>query len=200
MTSTFTGPYDAIVLAGGRSSRTGDVDKVEVMVDGRTLIVRACDAVVGAERLVVVGPERAGVPRRAVTTREDPPFSGPAAAIGAGLAALSADGAGVLVVVAADVPRVAEVVPMLLAGLHSHPGAEGVVARSSDGHRQPLLAAYRTEPLRRVLAAAAPLTDLSVNRVVRVMTLVDLDLTDDVIADVDTPADLYRLTEETDRG
>jgi len=192
--------YDAIVLAGGRSTRMGDVDKVGVVVRGRTLLAHACDAVADARRLVVVGPSGlAGVPDRAVTVQEDPPFSGPVAAIGAGLDALGPDRSSLVVLVAADVPRAAEAVPDLLDALDRHPDADGVVP-VADGHRQPLLAVYRSALLAQVLEAAAPLADLSVNRVTAAMDLFELDLPDDVVEDVDTPADLHRLTEETHRG
>lgn len=195
------GRYDAIVLAGGRSSRMGGVDKTGVVIGGRSLLERACAAVADARRLVVVGPPGlAGVPDRATVVREDPPFGGPAAAIGAGLAALGPDPAGAVMVVAADVPRAAEVVPLLLASLHAHADADGVVPRSSDGHRQTLLAAYRSVRLAQVLAEAAPLSGLPVRRIVDMMELVEITPADEVVADVDTPDDLRRVTEEIDRG
>lgn len=194
------GEYDAIVLAGGRSTRMGDVDKVGVLVRGRTLLAHACAAVPDAGRLVVVGPAGLpGVPDRAVMVQEDPPFSGPVAAIGAGLDALGADRSGLVVVVAADVPRAAEVVPELLAALRRRPDADGVVP-VAGGRRQPLLAVYRSSLLAQMLEAAAPLAGLAVNRVIATMDLFELDLSDDVVADVDTPDDLHRLSEEIDRG
>lgn len=183
--------FDAIVLAGGRSSRMGDVNKVGVTLGGRTLLAHACDAVADAGTLVVVGPDGLpGTPARAVVVREDPPFGGPAAALGAGLGVLDRD--ELVVVLAADVPGAAAAVPALLAAV----GVDGVVARTSDGHRQPLVAVYRTSPLRAALGEFESLTDLGVNRVTRGMDLVELDLPDALLADVDTPADLERLKEQ----
>ena len=193
-----TGEYDAIVLAGGRSSRMGEVDKVGIVVSGRPLLAHACAAVEQARTLVVVGPAGlVGTPDRAIVTREDPPFAGPAAALGAGLAALD-DPAALVVVLAADVPRAADAVQPLLMAAESC--RDGVIARSSDGHRQPLLAVYRHAALVAALAAHAPLTDLGVNRVLRDLDLRELDLPDAVLDDIDTPADLQRLTEETTHG
>ncbi|XVV06848.1 molybdenum cofactor guanylyltransferase [Actinosynnema sp. CA-248983] len=63
--------WDAVVLAGGRGSRLGGVDKAAVEVGGRTLLDHALDAVRGARRTVVVGPEKP-VPG-VVWTREEPP-------------------------------------------------------------------------------------------------------------------------------
>jgi len=193
--------YDAIVLAGGRSTRMGDVDKLGLLVDGRTLLSRACAAVADARRLVVVGPAgRPGLPDGIVSVQEDPPFAGPAAAMGAGLAALGAAAADVVVVLAADVPRAAEAVPVLLTALGDHPERDGVVARSADGRRQPLLAAHRRHPFAAALSAHEPLAHRSATRILSGLDLLEVDLPDDVVADVDTPADLHRLTEETHRG
>lgn len=186
--------FDAIVLAGGRSSRMGDVDKVGVVLDGLPLLAHACEAVSTAETLVVAGPAGLlGMPERAVVVREDPPFGGPAAALAAGLAALGDDHAELIVVLAADVPRAAAAVPALLAA--ASVSVDGVVARSSDGHRQPLVAVYRAKPLAAALAAYEPLTDRGVNQVTRDLNLAVLDLPDDVLADIDTPADLQRFKE-----
>ncbi|AWB92735.1 molybdenum cofactor guanylyltransferase [Aeromicrobium chenweiae] len=188
--------HDAIVLAGGRSSRMPGVDKVGLVVGGRPLLAHACAAVEAARRLVVVGPEGlAGTPAAATVVREDPPFAGPAAAIGAGMAALQTDPSPFVAVLAADVPRAAEAVPVLLAAA-AGTDADGVVARSSDGHRQPLLAVYRSAALRDALDAHAPLTDRGVGQVTRGMHLVEVDVPDDVLADIDSPTDLERLTEE----
>ncbi|MRK01310.1 NTP transferase domain-containing protein [Aeromicrobium sp. S22] len=193
-------PYDAIVLAGGRSSRMPGVDKVGIVVDGRPLLAHACEAVGGARRLVVVGPDGlAGTPPRATVVREEPRFAGPAAAIGAGMSALAADPADLVAVLAADVPRAVEAVPALLAAAAGGE-ADGVVARSSDGHRQPLLAVYRSAALRTALAAHVPLTDRGVGQVTRGMHLMEIDLPDEVLADIDSPSDLERLTEEDRDG
>lgn len=197
---TAGGQHDAIVLAGGRSSRMGR-DKLALELGGETLSSRAYAAVADAQRLVVVGPPaREGLPPHVVRVQEDPPFAGPAAAIAAGLAALGGDVAERVVVLAADVPRAGEAVPALLAALDEHPASDGAVARSSDGHRQPLLAVYRSNALRLALAAHEPLANGSVMRVIAGLRLVEVDLPDDVLADVDTPDDLHRLTQETPHG
>lgn len=193
--------YDAVVLAGGRSSRMGGVDKLELVVDGCTLLAHALAAVADARRVVVVGPcTTVGVPAGVIRTQEDPPFSGPAAAMGAGLVALGEDAADHVVVVVADVPRVGEVVDALLLALADHPERDGVVTRSSDGRRQPLLAAHRTGSLRAALAAHEPLADLSATRVVSGLDLLDVDLAAEVVADIDTPDDLRDPVEEHRRG
>jgi molybdopterin-guanine dinucleotide biosynthesis protein A len=194
------GTYDAIVLAGGRSTRMGDVDKLQVVVDGSTLLTHALAAVADARRVVAVAPTgTAGLPADVVRVQEEPPFAGPAAAMGAGLAALGDDVAERVVVVAADVPRVGDVVDALLAGLATHPERDGVVAVGADGRRQPLLSAHRSSALAAALAAHEPLAHQSATRVTSRLDLLEIDLAR-LVDDVDTPDDLHRLTEETPHG
>ena len=80
--------FDAVILAGGKSSRLGGVPKAQLRYDGATLLQRAVAAARGAGRVVVVGPDPGTLPYGTLTAREDPPYSGPAAAIAAGLLAL----------------------------------------------------------------------------------------------------------------
>lgn len=82
---------DAIVLAGGRSSRLGGSPKAELLVEGRRLVDIAVEAALaaGCRHVVVVGPDAlAPLPTAVALTRENPPFGGPAAALAAGLTAL----------------------------------------------------------------------------------------------------------------
>ncbi len=78
--------FDAIILAGGRGSRLGGVDKGALPVGGRALLDRVLSAARDAERVVVVG--YGPVPDGVLLTREEPVFGGPAAAVVAGLRAL----------------------------------------------------------------------------------------------------------------
>jgi molybdopterin-guanine dinucleotide biosynthesis protein A len=102
----------AIVLAGGRASRLGGADKPGLVVGTRSLLAAVVSAAVeaGAGHVVVVGPARpglgtaAGPSARLDFVREDPPGSGPVAALRTGLAAISAPAVAVL---AADMPFLA---------------------------------------------------------------------------------------------
>ena len=61
MTSSPDPTVGAIVLAGGRSHRFGS-DKLDVTVDGTALVLHALAAArTVSARIVVVGPERAGL-------------------------------------------------------------------------------------------------------------------------------------------
>ncbi|MFC9333524.1 molybdenum cofactor guanylyltransferase [Arthrobacter sp. NPDC057009] len=147
--------FDAIILAGGRSSRLGGSPKSALMFDGATLLERSLAAAAGARHTVVVGPAVAGLPPRVLTSREDPPFAGPAAAIAAGLAALRGAGpADKVLVLACDMPGVGAAVRALREALPGS-GADGVMAASADGRLQPLVGFYGTAVLERAVQEAA---------------------------------------------
>lgn len=78
----------AVILAGGRGSRLGGVRKADLVVGGRRLLDVVIDACEGCAPIVVVGEDDLEVPPGVLCTREEPAFSGPAAALAAGLAAL----------------------------------------------------------------------------------------------------------------
>lgn len=142
--------FDAIVLAGGRSTRLGGTPKAGLVLDGKTLLERTCAALARADRLTVVGPEPAaivGFPTDAgpVFVREDPVFAGPAAAVVAGFRSGHGHRAPWCAVVACDMPRVAELVELLLDAAAEGPDASLVAV---DGAReQPLAALYRSADL-----------------------------------------------------
>jgi molybdopterin-guanine dinucleotide biosynthesis protein A len=182
--------FDAVILAGGRSSRLGGTPKQRLVYDGASLLQRSLDAAGGSAVVVVVGPEAGVLPTGVLSCREDPPFAGPAAAIGAGLAALAQARAArpFTLVLACDMPNVAAAVRALQEALRryespqaggvgeAHSGAsfrqpghdagsDGVMAVSPDGRRQPLVGFYSTTALRRSvqdLASRGALTNGSV--------------------------------------
>ncbi|OKK18308.1 molybdopterin-guanine dinucleotide biosynthesis protein [Streptomyces sp. CB00455] len=141
--------YDAIVLAGGAARRLGGADKPGLSVGGRALLDRVLDACADARTTVVVGGRRATA-RPVRWTREEPPGGGPVAALDAGLRPTTAE---LVLVLSADLPFLdAGTVRALLEAPGGH---EGALLRDPDGRDQPLVAAYRAEPLRRELALLA---------------------------------------------
>ncbi|MFJ6867661.1 NTP transferase domain-containing protein [Streptomyces termitum] len=157
-----TTAHDAVVLAGGAARRLGGVDKPGVRVGGRPLLDRVLAACAGAGRTVVVGAPRPTV-RPVGWTREENPGSGPVAALDAGLMALHTPATGaptgspaeVLLALSADLPFLdGSTVRRLLAALDADPEAEAALLTDAGGRRQPLVAAYRTGPLRRALDTA----------------------------------------------
>ena len=154
--------FDAVILAGGRSSRLGGTPKAALRFRGDTLLERSLLAAAGARSVAVVGPEAGALPAGVLLCREDPPFAGPAAALAAGLEALAGGGAAgrnpapLTLVLACDMPLVADAVHALFADRsRAQPGSEGSVAVSADGRIQPLAGLYDTAALQRSVADAA---------------------------------------------
>ena len=203
--------HDAVVLAGGRATRLGGVPKPTVVLDGATLLDRALAATRDAARTVVVGPDLPpDAPWDVLVTREDPPFGGPVAGLDAGLRTL--DGAREdapppwVLVLAVDVPRAADAVPLLIAAVHDdtwHDGDADGAYLVRDGRAQWLVGLYRRDALRRALdalagpqgAPAAPgLAGVPVRRLVAGLSCLEVPDSDAVSADVDTWEDARRLT------
>lgn len=144
---------DAVVLAGGRASRLGGVDKPGLHVGGRSMLAAAVAAVRGCERVAVVGPHRPELAAHIRQTREIPPGAGPVAALAAGLAALADDPAPYVVVLAADLPFLTPaIIARLRTELHTT-GAPATFAADPDGRPQYLIGAWRRTHLESALAA-----------------------------------------------
>src|SRR5437588_6479983 len=105
-------PCAGLLRTGGASRRMG-TDKALLEVDGQRLVDRAVAALTAvADPVFEVGPGWSGLP----AVREDPPGSGPLAAVAAGAAALRATGHdGPVVVLAVDMPQVSVALLRLLA-------------------------------------------------------------------------------------
>jgi molybdopterin-guanine dinucleotide biosynthesis protein A len=187
-----------LLLTGGASRRMGE-DKALIEVGGRRLVDHAAALLTAvADPVIEVGPGWSGLP----AVREDPPGSGPLAALGAGAAALRAAGHnGPVLVLAVDMPRVGVELLRFLAG---RPGAATAVPRAG-GHPQPMCARYGPDVLaavdERLAGGGRSLRDL-------LETLAGSGAVSwvepeewapvagpDAFADVDTPEDLRRLRE-----
>lgn len=140
--------FDAVVLAGGGSTRFGGVDKALLVLDGVSLLDRVLTATNAAASTVVVGPERR-VCRPVDWTTEDPPGGGPVAGIAAGL---EIGRAPTVVLVSCDLPWItADEVTQLVDGVGEH---DGFGLLDTDSREQWLAAAYRrtalTDALKRI--------------------------------------------------
>jgi molybdopterin-guanine dinucleotide biosynthesis protein A len=163
----------------------GGVDKTSLYVGELTLLDRVLAALTGASTVVVVGASRP-VGREVLWAREDPPGSGPVAALRAGLGRVSSP---YVVLLAADLPFLSEeVVDALLLEVDG----DGALLVDDTGRDQYLCSAWRTDALRRA--------DLTVDRLGAVVQGLDVARLDVAVApgapgpwtDCDTPQDLER--------
>lgn len=176
------------MLAGGSARRLDGASKPDIAVGGRSLLDRVLDAVMDAERVIVVGPRRPT--ERAVRwVREDPPGTGPVAGIAAGLAAVEA---ARLVVLAADLPRVAPAVPVLLSAL----GDADVAVLTRADHSNYLAAAWRADALRAAITRLGAPSGIAARKLYDAATVVDVPDVQDWGRDCDTWKDIRRVRGE----
>ncbi|MCQ1996769.1 molybdenum cofactor guanylyltransferase [Arthrobacter sp. zg-Y1171] len=214
-----TAPYDAVVLAGGRSTRLGGTPKALLLAGDSTLLETTLAAVPDAHNIAVAGPpelsnllssiELAGSAGTPLLVREEPAYAGPAAAVGAAVAALAAlESSGSLnegglkdrgrspwtMVLACDMPQIASAVRALLDAA-AVPPAESLLAVDSSGNRQPLAALYRTADLRAAVAslAAEGLANKSMKALLARVQWRGVDVPPTSTADVDTWNDAQTL-------
>ncbi|MFQ6225865.1 NTP transferase domain-containing protein [Nocardia sp. NPDC002869] len=176
---------DVIVLAGGRASRMGGVDKPGLVVGGRSMLQTALTAVASLGRTVVVGPPRPELAAHIVQTREPEPGSGPVAAVAAGLAVLGAEPAPRIVVLAADLPFLTEAAIGEL--VRQSADFDAVFAADPSGRPQYLIGVWRTEPLAARLAELDSVLNQPMKALVpRRTNIVELPGVDDC----DTPGEI----------
>lgn len=177
-------PYDAIVPAGGAATRLGGIDKPGVEIGGRRIIDRVLDALASAARIVVVG-DTVQLPDGVVTAHDPEPECGPAGAVAAGLAHITAV---VVVLVAADMPFVTR---PLVERLVTDVRDDGAIAVGHDGQPQWLLSAWRTDALR--AAGLTPSSSLRAALQPLAWQSTPVDATE--LLDCDTPDDVLRARE-----
>ncbi|MDR7086114.1 molybdopterin-guanine dinucleotide biosynthesis protein A [Aeromicrobium panaciterrae] len=182
--------WDAIVLAGGRGSRLGGVDKASLELDGATLLSRVLEAVAGATQIVVVG--EADAPG-AIVVQEEPRFAGPAAAVGSGLAEVTSP---YVLLAGVDQPFLADAIPVLLDAVTG----DGVIAVDAVGHRQQLMSVISADALRQAVAAQSSLTDLSLRALLSPLDLVEVAVSIRSTLDIDTWNDRDRALEYGQNG
>ncbi len=134
--------------------------------------------------IVCVGPERETVATGIRWVREDPPYSGPLAAVAAGVAA---GDASIVVLLGADMPQVGAAV----AGLVGAVGAgNGAVLVDADGWPQVLASAWRRTVLTERLAGFGPLEGRPLRLLLDGASLVPVPDVWGAARDIDNPGDL----------
>ncbi|MFD6897330.1 NTP transferase domain-containing protein [Rhodococcus sp. NPDC060086] len=177
---------EAVIVAGGRATRMGGIDKPALVVAGRSMLDAAIAAVEGFARITVVGPRRDDLDPAVVQVQESPAGGGPVAALAA-----ARPTAEVVVTLAADLPFVsAESIVALIGTLDTAPDADAAFAVDSSGKIQFLLAVWRGPALAARLAALGP--DPSDQPMKALLPEHYVTAVVPGTADCDTPDDLHR--------
>ncbi|GAB3939859.1 molybdenum cofactor guanylyltransferase [Corynebacterium tapiri] len=164
MSESLTPGIDVIIVAGGRGSRIGGVDKAQVSVDGERLIDIMLDAVSlldGLMQVVVVSTRDLQVRPGVKVAGEEPAFSGPLSAVAAGVAELKVEPSAMTAILAVDAPDSPDLIPELVAALAEAPESAAAAVRT-DGHLQPLCAVWRTDKLYQQLSQYSDTADQAV--------------------------------------
>jgi molybdopterin-guanine dinucleotide biosynthesis protein A len=192
--------FDALILAGGRSTRLGGEPKAALVYRGQSLLQISLCAAARARTIVVVGDDSQGIGPDAGGTvrfvREKPTFGGPAAAIAAGITHLRGEGTDrseFTLVIACDMPEVAGAVGVLVAAASTlGAGLDGVLARDGGGREQYLVAIFRTAAIEAAVNAhrsSGGVDGLSVRSLVGGLALAQTDVPAGSTEDIDTWAD-----------
>ena len=174
-----------VILTGGRSSRFG-TDKAQAEINSVSLLDRLLDTLPVVSSVssvssvpsvrVVIGPEIQG---------------GPAAAVDAGIAAISTRW---VAVVAVDMPFASPVIAYLVQ-LALGIKADGLIPIDAGGKDQWLCALYQVAPLRAAVAAFGSVAGAPLHKVLAPLNLHRVHLPGELarlLIDIDTPADLAR--------
>jgi molybdopterin-guanine dinucleotide biosynthesis protein A len=148
MSSSRCSPADvsALILAGGKATRLGGVDKRELVVEGRTIFARQREVLAPRVAEILVSSPREVPGHR--TVADAVPGAGPLAGIAAGLAAVATPW---LFVVAGDMPYVSgALIELVLA--HAGDGVDAVGIRIGE-LPEPLLCLLRASAARPAVAA-----------------------------------------------
>lgn len=184
-------PTCALILAGGRGTRMGGVDKPGLVVHGHRLLDIALAATAHVGTTVVVGPRRGDLDTSVVQTQESPIGGGPVSALWAGLNAVDLPDDAVVVVLAADLPHVSREIVDALIDATSH--LDPVTCAVDENNRtQFLLSAWAFHELRERIATLRESAGLDNQPMKKLLTQGFSALQVSGTADCDTPEDLER--------
>jgi molybdopterin-guanine dinucleotide biosynthesis protein A len=177
---------DSIVVAGGKASRMGGLDKAMLPLGlrGNALLVEVIKSCPG--KVFVVGYPRESIAAGDFTWLPDlNPGGGPAAGIWSGLASVTSK---YVFVSAADQTLAPETVSALITAAA---GNDGAWALRSDGSGQPLCACVRTDLLRDLLAPTQGINQ-SPLRLLSGLKMVGVTVNPDQVVDFDTWQDVAK--------
>ena len=182
--------FAAILLSGGNARRLGGVDKATLEIAGVSCFARVLRAVALANSVVVVGKPISIEDPRVSFIQEEPPGSGPVAAISAALSVIDTQ---LVTVLSVDVPLVSGATDQLLSAW-----SQGDVALvASDGiHESYLVSLFDTAALRGAIDALSTPVNASMKSVLAHIAYRAVTVSDpDMLIDLDTPEDVKRVEE-----
>ena len=185
---------DSIVVAGGKASRMGGMDKAMLPIgrNGNALLRDVVESCPGKVFIV-------GYPRDISTNRDNEvnwvadlnPGGGPAAGIWSGLMKVTTE---YVFISAADQTLSDETVRALIEAAIGHAGAWAI---RSDGSGQPLCACVKTEILRELLAPTKGINQ-SPLKLLSALEMVGVNVNPDQVVDFDTWQDVAKAAKRSE--
>lgn len=158
------GGCSVILLTGGSSRRMGN-DKAGLTFGNRTLLTFQLEQIPSKIPIVVVGESIDGWPE-VTCTREDPPYSGPVAAVASGLELITTP---LVLLLAVDTPFA---FPQLLR-FELGSNSQALIPRDHDGKAQYLAGLYRSDSLRSALGQLGSPKDKSMRELTSHLQSID---------------------------
>ena len=175
----------AIVLAGGRGSRLGGLDKASLTHGGVTLLDALLAALPTDWPVVVAGSPRS-TQRSVRWAQEQRPFGGPVAGLAAALPLVDT---AQVALIAVDMPHAAVLLPGLAAHEWRSP-ADIAISVDSEGRRQQLVCVANTAALVAAVAGIGEPYGAAMRDVQELMSVVEVPCGDDrLVVDIDTADD-----------
>ncbi len=175
-----------VILTGGRGRRLGGADKSALVLEGKTLLEHAIEAMSEVAEIVVVGESRTTT-RKVKFAREHPAGSGPAAGVLAGLHAF-ATLPDMVAVLAVDMPRVNA---STFRRLMLDAGRDGAVLVDELGKKQHLCGVYVAKAL--LKAAPADAAGVPMKALLKPLKLSKVPAVGAEARDIDSWDDLDRI-------
>ncbi len=193
----------AIILAGGRSRRMGEIDKLTLPIDGKPLMERVLEAALAAvdgEVIISLPYDKKTPPfdlpdhQRVVLVSDDREDKGPLVGVCSSISSVQATN---VMLVAGDMPNLtAEAIHTLLEALIAKEQCD-VVVPVIDGRRQVLCSAWNTGALARSATWVADNQRTSVTSLFDAPQLIAKEIEAEdlrhLLIDVDTPDDLTQI-------
>ena len=178
----------SIIVAGGKASRIGGIDKtmLPLGINGGALLTEVVAASPGKK--IVVGKPR-NIDAEVIWIDDQEVGGGPAAGIWSGLAEVETD---YVFLVAGDQQLTAKVVEEICSAAL---GRDGAWALRPDGQGQPLLACVKTNLIRTLLEPTKGLNQ-SPLRLMEQLDMFGVKVNDNDLKDIDTWLDVQRIVKE----
>lgn len=179
---------DSVVLAGGKASRIGGIDKtlLPLGLSGKTLLEDVIAACPG--QVYVIGPKRE-IASQVKWVSDLVESGGPAAGIWAGLQKINTK---YVFISAGDQQLTSNIVINIC---QAAVGQDGAWALREDGSGQPLLACVETNKLRELLSQTEGV-NASPLRLMNQLNMVGVKVHLDQVIDIDSWADVARIAKE----